>query len=401
MNHVIFSSYTGGLIEGMYCKGRYCDDKRIEMRQRGSRSPFYGSTSNMYTDWFHSENYKECPTGMVVKAILCKGRYCANMKFWCSNLGPGYRTDNDDETGRHVTMRFSEESEQWVGCMDGYFMSGSQCHGSYCDNIKMVCRKVQYDANFNEEFLPPPPDSDLAKKFAPILYFDKNSDQFPMSLEHYWSISETDENGKRVLPDYSPAWNSFDRSKMGISYTVVHCDDRTKIVYHIFYKGQRSCYIWGMGDHEGDWERVTVELTSDYDTIYRVRYNQHSGWFTRGRDYFPNVNEDGGLHPKVYVGRYSNGSYNDDGGVDNFAGCAYWQDIRNVGGSGKILKSWKEGKLESTDADEDWNKFTGSWGRDGFTHPDPWHDNQCNKPTCNGDGGGICVKHCGCQRNFW
>jgi hypothetical protein len=78
-------------------------------------------------------------------------------------------------------------------------------------------------------------------------------------------------------------WRTQD---MGFSYTITHCADRTIIVYHIFYMGQRTCGFWS-GAHEGDWERVAVELTSDYRDIYRVRYNQHAGWFTRVMGTFP------------------------------------------------------------------------------------------------------------------
>ena len=218
-----------------------------------------------------------------------------------------------------------------------------------------------------------------------------------MRLEKYWSISKF-ENGKRVLPNYSPSWRSFNRNDMGVSYTVVHCNERTKIVYHIFYKGQRTCGF-GQGDHEGDWERVTMELTSDFSNIYRVRYNQHSGFFTRGMGHFPYSSENGGIHPKVYVGKNSNGSYNDDGGS---GGCAYWEDYRNVGNSNKVLKSWKEGRLENTDADKPWNIFKGSFGRDGYKRPEHWHDGQCNKPTCKGSDNSICsglFGPCGCGRN--
>ena len=59
---------------------------------------------------------------------------------------------------------------------------------------------------------------------------------------------------------------------------------------------------------------------------------------------FPISRDDGGLHPNIYVDKNSNGSYNDGGGI---GGRLYWQDYRNTDNSGKVSRSWKEGRKES------------------------------------------------------
>ena len=81
-----------------------------------------------------------------------------------------------------------------------------------------------------------------------------------------------------------------------------------------------------------------------------MRYNKHIGFFTRVMRKFPLSREDGVLHPKVYVGKNSNSNYNDDGGI---GGCLYWQDYCNTDNSGKVLRLWKEGVLQSTGSDKD------------------------------------------------
>ena len=132
----------------------------------------------------------------------------------------------------------------------------------------MCCARIEYDASYNDEDLileQRHSNQDLAKKFgkfAPMIYFDQNSQQFPMALSHCLSISRT-ANGKRAFSNYNPSWESFDKGKMGLSYTVTHCTEWTKIPCQIFYKGQQPCFLT-FGSHEGDRERLTVELTSDF-----------------------------------------------------------------------------------------------------------------------------------------
>ena len=92
-----------------------------------------------------------------------------------------------------------------------------------------------------------------------------------------------------------------------------------------------------------------------------VRFNQHGGHYTRNA---ANVFIDDNTHVIVHVGKKSNGSYWNAGGRDNsFLGfgisCSYYSDFRNNGDSGKVLRTWKEGTLESTEQSHYWYNWRG------------------------------------------
>ena len=171
----------------------------------------------------------------------------------------------------------------------------------------------------------------------------------------------------------------------------------TKYPNHIFYKGQKSCDVGVFGKHEGDWERVIVELDESEQNVYRVRFKQHGGHYTRNA---ANVWFDEDNHVIVHVGKTANGSYYNAGGFNDSARyvgilnvlsyfveitCSYYADYRNNGDSGKELKTWKEGTLESTEQSHEWFNWKGVWGNDGVSTPN-WADNQCTVPYCDDAG---------------
>jgi hypothetical protein len=66
--------------------------------------------------------------------------------------------------------------------------------------------------------------------------------------------------------------------------------DQVRIKYHFFYSWQPPCMISPLlqppwyetkGAHQGDWEALTVTLSSDRQRIAAVTYHQHGGWYTR------------------------------------------------------------------------------------------------------------------------
>ena len=63
-----------------------------------------------------------------------------------------------------------------------------ECSGRYCDNVKLYCALVEYNPSISPP--PRPLDEDLAQRFAPQMYFDQSSSQFPMPVSDYWKISK-------------------------------------------------------------------------------------------------------------------------------------------------------------------------------------------------------------------
>ena len=213
-----------------------------------------------------------------------------------------------------------------------------------------------------------------------------------MPVSEYWKISKYFTNdydfvdyNYRIMRNYNPS-SDFDTSTMGLSYHGKRCEAQTSIVYWAFYKGQQPCFL-NLGKHEGDWERIIVDVTPDFSTIKKVVIFQYGGHYTR----YPNtINvdySDGGAHVRTYTGKNSNGQYHDSGGI---GGCLYFDDFRNVGNSGKYWNSWKDGKLEKAHTNNPYNNYEGSWGRDGIKGPATRKGGYFSRSDC---------KSSGCKKN--
>lgn len=108
------------------------------------------NNSNHWTQWFSEEgqNYRYCPSDMVMNEVQCKGGFCDNMRLKCGTLKNGYRV-NRSKT-KPVEMVKTNISPKKVPiitdgyCPDGYYIYGLACSGPYCDNIKLHCALVQY-----------------------------------------------------------------------------------------------------------------------------------------------------------------------------------------------------------------------------------------------------------------
>ena len=88
------------------------------------------------------------------------------------------------------------------------------------------------------------------------------------------------------------------------------------------------------GAHRADWERIAVHIRDD--KIQKVRFNQHSGSYTKQRR---NVEFTGSSkeHPVGYVGQDSHGSYHNQGGTGN---CLYFQDFRRFEDTRLKVQGW-------------------------------------------------------------
>ena len=262
---------------------------------------------------------------------------------------------------------------------------------------------------------------DYVVRFAPELRFtqDSASQGYPMSAQPFFDRLTKDSNGYPIaMPGDSPLgventdMSTLRGSSIPTYYMLRITSPQHDIVKHFagtqvrinywwFYGYQHPCtrIIGGAykGNHNGDWEHVTVILKEDRSAIAAISYYQHDGHYTRisvghgpctpagtGRCGGSGGFEMDGTHPVVYVGRMAHGGYHDTNrwlpGADRSAPskdplqCAYYGDIRdpssaadNFDSSRRLidLDGDKEAWLAKDRAPAAWN-----WGPDGISnHP--------------------------------
>jgi hypothetical protein len=75
-----------------------------------------------------------CDGGSLVQSFECHGRYCDDVRLNCVPVAkPHVAVDS------FQTRYFSDEDAGFVSCGLGAWMTGITCTGSYCDNISLRC----------------------------------------------------------------------------------------------------------------------------------------------------------------------------------------------------------------------------------------------------------------------
>lgn len=222
-------------------------------------------------------------------------------------------------------------------------------------------------------------DTDIAQKFAPILYFEREEECFPVDVEYHINNSYLYQIDNDQIIDTYPSVEELSNYKTddyyldnmlglvndneiinhyktkNLDYTVYYRsypenEEFPEIIqYWMFYAFNKGT----MNQHEGDWEMVQVVFTGETPTY--VMYSQHYGgqsasWSQVERD---------GFHIKVYISRGSHANY-----LRSYSGVlGAANDI--VGDNGKILTlgDYNLIKLES----QPWLDFGGRWGMYGAT----------------------------------
>ncbi len=213
---------------------------------------------------------------------------------------------------------------------------------------------------------------EIAEKFAPILYFEKGEEVYPVNVEYFVSNSNLNESNKLILinpsiEDLAKYRNKsyyLDNRKGTINDHGI-IDDYKKVekflgytIYsHVFKKNGNTIvqywmfYVFNKGylnTHEGDWEMVQIILRNG-EPIEAI-YSQHIG----GQKANWELVEKEGNHIKVYIAKGSHANY-----------FRYYQgklglahDI--VGKNGKILypKDYNLIVLNN----QSWLYFKGRWG---------------------------------------
>ncbi|EFJ48073.1 hypothetical protein VOLCADRAFT_91274 [Volvox carteri f. nagariensis] len=204
---------------------------------------------------------------------------------------------------------------------------------------------------------------ELVRRFAPVLRFYSGAQGYPITAQTYF------EAGCHKKECSMASWLNKARDPNAHVYFGVNIcgDSQIRIRYHFFYAWQPPCATspipelpYSVGDHQADWETVTVVLSEDRLRIAAVSYSQHGGWYTRvgGRHGFEGswlglgTVSDG--RPVVYVGQTAHGSYHDSltKQVMDLQSCAYFGDLRGGG------LSWNTGSAPlvelTADSNETW-----------------------------------------------
>jgi len=214
-------------------------------------------------------------------------------------------------------------------------------------------------------------DSDLAQKYAPILYFEQNEKCYPVDVSYaldnsyLYKVGDTTPISMSPTPDiiknYTKEYyldnqrgtvtdngitNDYQNKMATLGYTVyAHVDNTNNVIQYWFF------YAFNGGDlnnHEGDWEMVQVHFSGGQPI--EVMYSQHYA----GQKATWNQVEKEGDHFKVYVARGSHANY-----LRSYSGMIGIASD-HVGNSGKVLKP-ADYNLEILGS-QAWLDFGGHWG---------------------------------------
>ena len=127
---------VGQVVTGFACTGSYCDNVQIECHDYGGSVP---AASNAFSGWFEvgsspgfasgvpNKQFHICGANEKMTGIDCRGSYCDDIRIECSpTTGLG--------TGRcRWTGEYSEEHSSYLAPI-GQAIQGVYCSGQHCDN---------------------------------------------------------------------------------------------------------------------------------------------------------------------------------------------------------------------------------------------------------------------------
>jgi len=191
---------TGLATTGVGCQGRYCDEVRLHLlgvkvdTTQLAYSDWISDNTGAKWPW-NSETFDqvaECPMGQVITRIECRGRYCDDLKLECATP----LSWKVDSIGRpwHGADWFSEEGAGSQDCPTGFAMVGLECQkskswclskcGDYCDNKKIRCRQIT-PSNVGTANMGIAGNQEIARAMVPAKSCDetcRGTDMFKMSI---------------------------------------------------------------------------------------------------------------------------------------------------------------------------------------------------------------------------
>ncbi len=178
----------------------------------------------------------------------------------------------------------------------------------------------------------------LTRQYAPKIYLSKEERYFPSSVEHYINITRefTDSEGKKGLMhrNHSSKTRKGDLKRAKVYVHIKVFPTYTDIQYWVFspFNGPGTARIafgvskikWGKyknyvmdpcGQHEGDWEHVSVRIDHSSKKAKAVYFEAHGDgkWYS-GRDMASQF--EGGRFI-AYMSKFGKGFYRKPGGNDD------------------------------------------------------------------------------------
>ena len=151
----------GYYLAGYRCSGRYADNQQLYFVSYEGFNTLPGGTilskwSNSISEE-HTSNKYIAEQGYLITGINCSGEYCDNIKF---RIGKNQAIDiSVDRSEEFWTEWISEEKgrNEYLA-PDGYFIIGYECKGSFCDNRRFLVAplkkfKVPLYTSLNHAFL--------------------------------------------------------------------------------------------------------------------------------------------------------------------------------------------------------------------------------------------------------
>jgi PKD repeat protein len=136
----------GYVVRGITCSGQYCDNKELicckymeGIDDQANTWPSQWISEESGPRSGYAGNRYTRSDGFVI-GLECHGQYCDNVRMWYVT------TPNLTNTGRGCDFlpEISEEGgANEARCPDGYFVAGMSCRGAYCDNIGLYCCQAQ------------------------------------------------------------------------------------------------------------------------------------------------------------------------------------------------------------------------------------------------------------------
>lgn len=162
-----FSEENGGMsnqaawpVVGMRCQGGYCDNKRLrwtnslgeildlskQKKVRTISEEDGGNGKAPYNSMKCNSDYGV--ENSLVSQMKCTGDNCDNVTVYCAPLKPGWRVVT---SGAATSNWFSDDSTK--DCGRDRYLAGLYCRGSWCDDLNMLCLKLErYDASIGREW---------------------------------------------------------------------------------------------------------------------------------------------------------------------------------------------------------------------------------------------------------
>jgi parallel beta-helix repeat protein len=410
-DYVAFYSHASDLVDGdtNECTRNpdgHCPDVFVHDRQTGDTTRVSVSSDGSQGD---AESYSP--------SISADGRRVAFYSY-ASNLVEGDTNDfcNVDYDGyddncpdvfihdleTEKTIRASVSSEGIEGNSWSWWASISS-NGSCVAFVSSADNLVDNDNNDKDDIFVHDqedivdPDLELAKRFAPYMYFHEDDIYRPITVTiplKYGMLSNDVKEIYSVSPTLTdlttPEWNDSDTyidlfgdgpkvirkyyerdirpwvEPLAFARVVTDSDDIAIQYWFYYYDNDWSNH------HEGDWEMIQVVLDSDETPKYAA-YSQHrehfgfSGPTRRLWEYVETIPKDGPKdgewHPVVYVARGSHANYFEQG--DHFQCIGY--DVTGI----ELLKPvpFRDNpvpiKMFPDPPEDTWVYFQGYWGAKG------------------------------------